>query len=177
MGDAADAGAGDEQPARPGARPRAGRRVPGSRLGDRLLPRLQPAAAGRIADQPPTGTFEQVARSRHHLLVTFRRDGSPVPVTVWAAPADGRLYVRTERASGKVKRLQRTPRALIAPATVLGRPRGAPLAVVGRVLESHEEPSAERALAVAHGRYREWFEGNADRLGVDMCYLALVPAT
>lgn len=174
VGDPADPVAG--QPARPRVRPRAGRRVPGSRLGDRLLPRLQPAAAGSLAQETPTGTFEQVARSRHHLLITFRRDGFPVPVTVWAAPGQGRLYVRTERASGKVKRLQRDHRALIAPATVLGRPRGAPLAVVGRVLEPHEEPTAERALAAAHGRYREVFEGSADRLGVDMCYLELVPA-
>jgi uncharacterized protein len=161
--------------ARPAARARGGKRLPGFRLADRLLPRLQPAAARELAARPVQGTYEDVARSRHQLLVTFRRDGTPVPVTLWAAPAQGRLYVRTERTSGKVKRLRRDPHALIAPATVRGRPTGPPLAVTGRVLDPGDEPTAEAALAAAHGRYRGLFEGSVDRLHVDMCYLELTP--
>jgi uncharacterized protein len=161
--------------ARPGATPREGRRLPGARLADLLLPRWQPAAASRIHGLPTTGTYQDLARSRHHLLITYRRDHTPVPVTVWAAAADGRIYVRTERASGKVKRLRRDPRALIAPATVRGRPLGPPLAVTGRVLGPGEERAAERALASRHGRYRAVFEGAVDRMHVDMCYLEFIP--
>jgi len=166
--------AGSEK-ARPGASPREGRRVPGARFFDFLLPHLQPASARRVHGMPTTGTYEELARSRHHLLVTYRRDQTAVPVTVWAAAASGRLYIRTERTSGKVKRLRRDPRALIAPATVRGRPLGPPLAVTGRVLAPGEEQAAETALASAHGWYRAWFEGSVDRLHVDMCFLELTP--
>ncbi|MGH3271365.1 MAG: PPOX class F420-dependent oxidoreductase [Trebonia sp.] len=162
-------------PARPRARPRPGKRLPLFRLADVLLPRLRPAAARYLADAPATGTFGAVARARHQLVVTFRRDGSPVPATVWAAPAQGRLYIRTERASGKVRRLRRDPRALVAPATARGRPLGPPLAVTGRVVEADGEAKAEQALASAHGWYRALFEAGADRLQADMCYLELTP--
>jgi uncharacterized protein len=160
---------------RAGARPRAGRRFPFSRLADILLPRLQPESAVQLARVQASGRLEDLARTRHHLLITYRRDGSPVPTQLWAAASDEHLYIRTERASGKVRRLRRNPRALIAPATVLGRPLGAPLAVRARILDPPEEPVAERALAGAHGWYRRLFEGSVDTMGVDMCYLELTP--
>lgn len=160
---------------RPGARPHPSKRLPGSHLGDVLLPRLQPASVQGLAEAPATGTFADVARARHQLVVTFRRDGSPVATTVWAAPAEGRLYIRTERASGKVKRLRRNPWALIAPSTVRGRPLGPPMPVTGRVLAADDEARAEQALASSHGWYRALFENSADQLRVDMCYLELTP--
>jgi uncharacterized protein len=146
-------------------------------LGDILLPRLQPKSAIRIAGMPASWRLEDLARTRHHLLITYRRDGSPVPTQLWAAAADGHLYIRTERMSGKVRRLRRDPHALIAPATFRGRPLGPPLAVTGRVLDPAGEPAAERALARAHGWYRRLFEGSVDKIGVDMCYLELTPDT
>lgn len=161
--------------ARPAARPDPSKRLPGSRLGDVLLPRLQPASAEGLAEVPATGTFDNVARARHQLVVTFRRDGSPVATTVWAAAADGRLYIRTERASGKVKRLRRHPYALIAPSTARGRPLGPPMPVTATVLAADDEARAEQALASSHGWYRALFENSADQLRVDMCYLELTP--
>lgn len=126
-------------PARPGTRPRAGRRVPLFRLGDVLLPRLQPESAIRVAEMPASGNLHDLARTRHHLLITYCRDGSPAPTQLRAAVADDHLYTRTERTSGKVKRLRRNPHALTAPATFLGRPLGLPLTVTGRVLDPAEE--------------------------------------
>jgi uncharacterized protein len=161
--------------ARPRARPRPGKRLPGSRIADALLPRLQPAAARQIVGTAATGTFTDITHARHHLLVTYRRDGSPVPTTVWAASGKGCLYVRTERASGKVRRIRHDPRALVTAATVRGRPLSPPMAVSARVLEADEEATAEAALAMAHGWYRILFENRADRLRVDMCYLELKP--
>ncbi len=85
------------------------------------------------------------------LLVTFRRDGTPVPTPVWAAEADGLLYVRTERTAGKVKRLRNDPRLLVAPCTVRGRPLGAPVQATARMLAPEDEPLAERVLAARYG--------------------------
>lgn len=57
-------------------------------------------------------------------LVTFRRDGREVATPVWVAPLEDRLYVFTERAAGKVKRLKNDARVKLAPCNVRGGLRG-----------------------------------------------------
>jgi PPOX class probable F420-dependent enzyme len=94
---------------------------------------------------------------------------------VWAAPAGGALYVRSERSSGKVKRLRRDGRLLIAPCTARGQPLGPPFEASARVLAGEEESLAERALATRYGLGRELFERAMDLLRVDMCYLEVTP--
>ena len=114
-------------PARRGARPVSGRRLPAALPSARLAARMAPRGAREIAGVPRTGSLGDIGRLKRALLVTYRRDGTPVPTPVWAAPAGGTLYVRSERNSGKVKRLRRDPRLLVAPCTVRGRPLGPPL--------------------------------------------------
>ena len=63
-------------------------------------------------------------RARYLSLVTFRRDGRAVATPVWHAERDGRLYVFSEAAAGKVKRLRRDPQVRLAPCDVRGRVRG-----------------------------------------------------
>jgi PPOX class probable F420-dependent enzyme len=147
--------------------------VPSARLQARTLR----SAAGEVTRTPATGTLEQLARHRHVLVVTFRRDGTPVVTPVWAAVADGRVYARAERGSGKVKRLRRDSRALVAPCTTRGRPLGPPLTVQGRVLDARDEHIAERALASRYGFVRALFEYTMDLMRVEMCYLELAPAS
>ena len=161
--------------ARPGAHPVAGRRLPAALPGARLAARTAPRGARQIDRQPRTGSLEQVARCKRALLVSYRRDGTPVPTPVWAAAQDGRLYVRSERAAGKLKRLRNDDRVLIAPCTVRGRPLGAPFEARARVLEGARELLAERALAARYGLGRELFERAMDLLRVDMCFLEIAP--
>ncbi len=130
-----------------------------------------------MAQGPLLGRFSDLASSRRTLVVSFRRDGTPVPTPVWAALDGERAYVRTERASGKVKRLRREPRVLLAPCTVRGRPLRPPVAARGRVLSGEEEPEAEGVLDRRYGIGREAFERAMDALHVDMCYLEFVPAS
>jgi PPOX class probable F420-dependent enzyme len=118
---------------------------------------------------------EDVRAHKRALLVTYRRNGKPVPTPVWAAEADGRLYVRSERASGKAKRLRRDPRMLVAPCTVRGEPLGAPFEATARMLPAELEPHAERVLAGRYGLGRALFEWTMDRLRVDMGYLEITP--
>jgi PPOX class probable F420-dependent enzyme len=87
----------------------------------------------------------------------------------------GRVYVRGERASGKVKRLRRDAHALLAPCTTRGRQLGPPMPALGRVLHTHEEHIAEHALASRYGLGRAIFERTMDAMRVDMCYLELTP--
>jgi PPOX class probable F420-dependent enzyme len=98
-----------------------------------------------------------------------------VPTPVWAAPAGGALYVRSERSSGKVKRLRGDARLLVAPATVRGRPLGPPFEASAMALEGPEEAVAEQALARRYGLGRELFERAMDLMRVDMCYLRVTP--
>jgi uncharacterized protein len=151
------------------------RRLPGALASARLAARTAPRGTRKIAHAPRTGDAAEIARHKRALLVTYRRDGTPVPTPVWAAPAGGRLYVRSERASGKLKRLRNDPRLLVAPCTVRGRPLGAPFEARARVLEPHEEPLAERALAARYGFGRELFERTMDLLRIDMCFLEIAP--
>jgi PPOX class probable F420-dependent enzyme len=164
------------QPARPGARPVAGRRLPAALPGARLAARTAPSGARRIDREPRTGSLEQVACCKRALLVTYRRDGTPVPTPVWAARHDGHLFVRSERASGKLKRLRNDDRVLVAPCTVRGEPLGAPFEARARELAPAEEPVAERALSARYGLGRELFERTMDLLRVDMCFLEITPS-
>jgi len=161
--------------ARRGARPVPGRRLPGALPSARLAARTAPRGARELVHAPRVGSLEEIRRSKRTLLLTFRRDGTAVPTPVWAAPAGAVLYVRSERSSGKVKRLRRDARLLLAPCTVRGRPLGAPIEASARVLPREQEALAERALAMRYGRGRELFERAMDLMRVDMCYLELRP--
>ncbi|HTA12338.1 MAG TPA: PPOX class F420-dependent oxidoreductase [Solirubrobacteraceae bacterium] len=165
----------DSLGARPRARPVPGRRLPAAIPSARLAARTAPHGARELADAQRTGSLAEIVRAKRTLVVTYRRDGTPVPTPVWAAEADGVLYVRTERASGKVKRLRRDPRMLIAPCTKLGRPLGAPLEASGRMLTGAQELPAEAALVSRYGFGRWLFERTMDVLRVDMGYLEITP--
>ncbi len=161
---------------RASAHPVPGRRLPAALFGARLAARTAPRGTRTIDSIPRTGSPESIAPSKRSLLVTYRRDGRPVATPVWAAPGDdGRFYLRSERTSGKVKRLRRDPRMLVAPCTVRGEPLGAPFEARARVLEAHEEQIAEDALRRRYGLGRELFERAMDILRVDMCYLEIEP--
>jgi PPOX class probable F420-dependent enzyme len=64
------------------------------------------------------------AGQRYINLTTFRRDGRAVATPVWFVVHEGRLYVYTEAASGKAKRVRANGQAQIAPSDVCGRPLG-----------------------------------------------------
>ncbi len=161
--------------ARPSARPVPGRRLPGALPVGRLIAKTAPAGAHEIVNVPMTGTPAEVAVHKRALLITYRRDGTPVPTPVWAAPADGRFYVRTERSAGKMKRLGNNSRMLVGPCTVRGKPLGAPFEADGRMLAPEEEPLAERALIDRYGLGRALFEWTMDAMHVDMGYLEITP--
>ena len=167
---------GRSAPPRPGVRAVPGRRLPAALPSARLAARTAPRGARELADVPPTGSLEDFGSSKRALLVTYRRAGTPVPTPVWAARAGGALYVRTERSSGKVKRLGRDPRLLVAPCTVRGRPLGPPFEASATVMAGGEEQVAEQALATRYGLGRELFERAMDLMRIDMCYLRVTPS-
>jgi hypothetical protein len=138
--------------------------------------RTAPSGARRIALAPRVGSAAEIAAAKRTLVVTYRRDGTPVPTPVWAAEADGAFYVRSERSSGKLKRLRNDARVLLAPCTARGRPLGAPLEARGFLLAHEDEPRAEQALVARYGLGRECFERTMDIMRIEMCYLRFEPS-
>lgn len=85
-------------------------------------------------------------------LVTFKRDGTGVPTPVWYAPIGERLYVFTEGASYKVKRLRRDARIRVAACGATGRVTGAWHNGSGRVVDDAE--LERRAYEALRAKYR-----------------------
>lgn len=152
-----------------------GRRLPGALPAARFAARTAPKGAREIVNAPANGTVAEIRAHKRTLLVTYRRDGTPVPTPVWAAEGDGLLYVRSEHTAGKIKRLGRDPRALVAPCTVRGKPLGLPLQARARVLSRAEESIAEQTLARRYGLGRALFERGMDLMRMDTCYLEITP--
>jgi len=135
------------------------------------------AAASVLGEEVVHGDFSPLDAHAHCLLVTYKRDGSPVAAPVWfARDADGRrLYVWTEHEAYKAKRLRRDPRALLAPCTARGAPLGPPIAARGRVLDGEDERAhAAATIRGAWGPGRRLFE-RLSRPVTPVVYLELVP--
>ena len=130
-----------------------------------------------VLDLPVTyGDFSAITGT-HILLVTYKRDGTPVPSPVWFARDGEQLYVWTEINAFKAKRLRNDERALIAPCSPRGVPRGAPVAAVGRVLtDAGERDRAARTIRRSWGPGRRLFE-LFSRPMTDVHYLAFTPAS
>jgi PPOX class probable F420-dependent enzyme len=67
----------------------------------------------------------ELVRERYLSLATFRRDGTQVKTPVWFAMMEGKLYIVTGGNTGKVKRLCRSSRALVAASDARGGVHGA----------------------------------------------------
>lgn len=92
------------------------------------------------------------------LLVSFRRDGTPVPTPMWAGCDGTRVVVRSGRSDAKVGRVRLEPRVLLAACDARGRPRSAPMEGRARILESRSEVRrAEAVLRQAYGAERRLY--------------------
>lgn len=82
--------------------------------------------------------WKELGSASYVSLATFRRDGREVRTPVWVAEDGGRLYVFSERAAGKVKRIRATKRVRVAACDVRGGLKGDFSAGVGRVVDEPE---------------------------------------
>jgi PPOX class probable F420-dependent enzyme len=148
-------------------------------ISNRFYDRMRHRDAYAAARGPATaGSFEALRGHKYCLLVTYKRSGDPVPTPVWFGFGDdGRLYVRTETAAAKVKRIRRDARARVAPANMRGKPLGPVAEGTARVLPAEEHDRAERALQSNYGLGRRIYEGVATGpLAVPTTYLEVTPA-
>lgn len=120
---------------------------------NRLYDRLRSPSAVGAARVEPNGGIHHLRGHHYCVLISYRRDGTPVPTPLWFGVEEGRMYFRTGAATSKLKRLRRDPEVLVAPSTGRGRPVGPPFVGRARILDRSEELKAERAI---RSNYR-WF--------------------
>lgn len=142
---------------------------------NRLYDRVRSPAAVEAARVPADGDIDQLRGHRYCVLISYRRDGTPVATPLWFGLQAGRLYFRTGATTAKLARLRRTPKVRVAPATWRGKPTGPPFVGWARILDKSEEPTAEEAI---RSNYR-WFRRIYLRLltgRLPAHYVEIVPA-
>jgi len=77
---------------------------------------------------------------------SFRKNGAGVAVPVWFAEENGILYIYSEAASGKVKRIGNNPRVRVAPCDMRGKVKGDWVEATARILEGAEARRADELL-------------------------------
>ena len=148
-----------------------------TRIQNRFLDTIRSGKADNAARQPGTATdLSALDGHQNCLLVTFKRDGSPVPTPVWFGVADGKLYLRTESDTAKVKRVRSDPHVRVGPCNSRGKPLGPLAEGRARVVGPDEEELAEAAIQSNFGKGREIFESMGDRMGVETLYVEVTPA-
>lgn len=114
----------------------------------RLMDKMRDRQAFVAAAQTPTGQdFVGFAQVRQCLLVTFKRSGEPVPSPLNHGVCGGKLYVRTEASSFKVKRLRHNPNVVVVPSGFRGTPTGPGVAATARILPDADIAHADAVIA------------------------------
>jgi len=84
-------------------------------------------------------------------LASFRRNGTGVATPVWFVEENGRIFVKADGDSYKVKRIARNPAVTVATCTAWGRLRCEPVSAHAEVLS---ESAAQRAEELMARKYR-----------------------
>lgn len=129
----------------------------------------------------PTGTdFTGFDKARQIVLVTYKRSGEAMPSPINHGVADGKIYVRTDPSTGKVKRIRNNPRVVVVPSNFRGRPKGQPVAGSARILPETEHAHADQAIAANWSLPMKLFERSLEKgsatFGIPMAYIEITPA-
>src|SRR5438874_12490748 len=144
-----------------------------AKMSDRFYDRMRSAKAARIADQEPTGRLEDLKGHKYCLLVSYRKNGQPMPSPLWFGTGNGKLYFQTSPTGYKVKRIERNAEVRVAPCTSRGKPLGPPFVGRARVLPDSEGAEAERWLQANYGLGRRLYSLFGNR--VESVYVEVTP--
>lgn len=128
----------------------------------------------------PTGSdFTGFDRARQIVLVTFKRSGEAMPSPINHGVADGKLYVRTDASTGKVKRVRNNARVVVVPCNLRGKPTGQPVAGIARILPEPEHARADAAIAAnwspAMRVFEKTLEKSSSAFDIPMAYIEISP--
>ena len=142
-----------------------------AKASDKFYDRMRSGDAARIADADPTGSIDDLKGHKYCVLVSYRKNGQPMPSPLWFGVADGKLYFNTSATGFKVKRIANNPEVRVAPCTSRGKPLGRPFTGKARLLPENEAATAERALQSNYGlgrRIYSSFSGSVPNVYVEV---------
>jgi uncharacterized protein len=83
-------------------------------------------------------------------LETYKKNGQVVQTPVWFVLDEGVIYVRTDKNSGKVKRVRNNPNVRITLCNIRGRPKGE---WIGGTIQIANENESKRAKQLFYQKY------------------------
>jgi len=121
-----------------------------AKASDKFYDRMRSDAADSVADAEPTGSIDDLKGRKYCVLVSYRKNGQPVPSPLWFGVWHGKLYFHS--GGYKLTRIERNPQVRVAPSNFRGRPLGPPLLGSARLLvETAETEEAEAAIQANYG--------------------------
>lgn len=111
---------------------------------------MQPQTIGSSVERPavPAGSeLETSFPGKYLSLTSFKRDGNGVATPVWFVIENGRLLVKTDAQSFKVKRVRRNATVMIAPCSASGRLRGEPVSAQAELLPKSDIDHVDQLIA------------------------------
>ena len=117
-------------------------------------------------------------------LTSFKRDGTGVATPVWFVQENGRLFVKTDRDSYKVKRISGNASVTVAECTASGRLRSEPRPARAEELPVSEARRVEELMARKYRldrifvlpMYRVVMRLRGRAQGSDSVFLAITPS-
>ena len=144
-----------------------------AKASDKFYDRMRSGDSATVADAEPTGSIDDLRGHKYCVLVSYRKNGQPMPSPLWFGTADGKLYFNTSATGYKVKRIRNNPEVRVAPCTTRGKPLGPPFVGRARLVPESEVPAAERAVASNYGLGRRLYTALGDR--VETVYVEVTP--
>lgn len=133
-------------------------------------------SAWHVTETPDgPGDLSEFPGHRFSLLVTYRRNGEPVPCGMWFGLDNGRAYLRTGEDSLKVRRIKNNQNVLFAPSDVRGRPKGAVIRCVARIVPHEEKRHAAETMMNAYGIGRKIYDRTVATVYEDAAYIEITP--
>jgi len=142
-----------------------------AKASDKFYDRMRSGDAAGVADAEPTGSIDDLRGRKYCVLVSYRKNGQPMPSPLWFGVADGKLYFQTSPDGYKVKRINNNPDVRVAPCTSRGKPVGPPFLGKARVVSDAEAGAAERAVESNYGvgrRIYTMFSGKVPNVYVEV---------
>jgi PPOX class probable F420-dependent enzyme len=88
----------------------------------------------------------QFLNQKYINLETYKKSGQAVHTPVWFVQDNGVIYVRTDKNSGKVKRVRNNPHVRIIPCDIRGRPKGEWIDGTIQIANDYESQQANQLL-------------------------------
>ncbi len=103
--------------------------------------------------------IEQFVKKQYLNIETFRKNGEGVNTPVWFVEENGKLYVGTSAASGKVKRIKKNRMVNITPCKVGGEPLGTWVKAEANVIEdANRQREIDKLMNKKYGLMKKLFE-------------------